>query len=112
MPSKKKIPKALRDQVWLHWMGRVYEGKCKILWCRNIITVHNFQCGHNIPASKNGATTLDNLVPICNSCNGSMSNKYTISEWNKLVRRKKTWWWCCCSNQHVDNKSGKPHRDC
>ena len=100
MPPKKKIPKALRDQVWLQWMGKVYEGKCNIRWCKNTITVHNFQCGHNIPESKHGATTLDNLVPICNSCNGSMSNKYTIDQWNNLVKeKKKIMWWCCSTQQ-------------
>ena len=91
---KKKIPKALRDQVWLRWMGKVYEGECCIVWCKNAITVNNFQCGHNIPESKNGATTLDNLVPICNSCNSSMSNRFTIDEWNALVQKSR--YWLCC----------------
>jgi hypothetical protein len=65
-------------------MGKVYEAKCQTRWCKNIISVTNFQCGHNIPESKGGATTLGNLVPICNSCNASMSNTYTFDQWNKL----------------------------
>lgn len=94
MPAKKKaIPKALRDQVWLKHMGKVYEGKCKIRWCSNTMNVTNFHCGHNVPESKGGATDLNNLIPICSNCNTSMSNVYTIDEWNKLGRPAS--WWCC-----------------
>lgn len=78
------IPKALREQVWIHFNGRKFAHKCNVIWCKNEITVFNFHAGHNIPESKGGATTLENLRPICSSCNLSMSNNYTISEWNKL----------------------------
>jgi len=98
MARKKKIGKALREQVWLRYMGKVYEGKCTTRWCQNVMNVTNFQCGHNVPESKGGATNLDNLVPICNSCNLSMSNKYTFDEWNarSLALPKSPWWICFC----------------
>ena len=32
-----------------------------------------------------GLIIVDNLRPICSSCNLSMSNKYTITEWSKLI---------------------------
>jgi 5-methylcytosine-specific restriction endonuclease McrA len=79
---KTKIPKALREQVWLKCMGEKFDGKCKVTWCKNRINVFDFQCGHNIPESKGGNTTLDNLVPICARCNISMGSQYTIDEWN------------------------------
>jgi hypothetical protein len=79
---KKTIPKALREQVWLHSLGPQFSAKCKIPWCENTITVFDFQCGHNIPESKGGTTTIDNLIPICSRCNGSMGNHYTIEEWS------------------------------
>lgn len=94
--KKQKIPKALRDQVWLRHMGEVYKGTCKVRWCKNEMTILNFQCGHNIPESKGGATVLENLVPICSSCNQSMSNKYSIDEWNKLSVRI-PWYVLCCA---------------
>ena len=78
----KKIPKALREQVWLKSMGKIYEGKCPIQWCSNRITVYDFQCGHNIPESRGGKTDLTNLFAVCSRCNTSMSNKFTIDEWN------------------------------
>ncbi len=82
--KKEKIPAALREQVWIQKAGRVFEKKCSILWCENTITAFDFQCGHNIPESKGGKTTLENLIPICSRCNLSMSDNYSIDEWNKL----------------------------
>jgi hypothetical protein len=79
---KSKIPKALREQVWLVKAGKVFETKCPIAWCTNTINVFNFQCGHNVPESKGGATHIGNLIPLCSRCNVSMGNMYTIDEWN------------------------------
>jgi 5-methylcytosine-specific restriction endonuclease McrA len=102
---KKTIPKALREQVWLTAVGRVYDAKCTIAWCTNVITVHDFHCGHNIPESQGGATVLKNLAPICARCNLSMGNLFTIQEWQQLggsgsgsgggIHRKPPWWKCC-----------------
>jgi len=90
--QKKKIPKALREQVWLKYIGKKYESKCYVQWCENTIDVFNFQVGHNIPESKGGLTSLENLRAICARCNLSMSNKYTIDEWQKFSETKKHWW--------------------
>lgn len=46
--------------------------------------VFNFHVGHNIPESKGGDMVLENLRPICQGCNLSMGNNYSIDEWNKL----------------------------
>ena len=88
MSYKVKIPKALREQVWLKQFGKNYTSKCATIWCENKITVFDFQCGHDIPESKGGETILENLVPICSRCNLSMSNTYTFKEWNLLSRPK------------------------
>jgi 5-methylcytosine-specific restriction endonuclease McrA len=82
--NKCKIPKALREQVWIKFIGKKYESKCYIRWCKNNITVFDFQSSHNIPESFGGETTLENLRPLCSRCNQSMSNEYTIDEWQKL----------------------------
>ena len=37
-----KIPKALREQVWLKYNSERYKSKCYINWCINIINVFNF----------------------------------------------------------------------
>ncbi len=79
--TKDPIPKALREQVWIRKMGRTFEGKCPTSWCQNQITVFDFESGHNIPESKGGQTSIENLVPICSRCNRSMSDTYSFDEW-------------------------------
>ena len=91
---KSTIPKAIREQVWLRRQGRHFEAKCSTKWCTNMITAFDFHCGHDIPASKGGTLDLDNLWPLCNRCNTSMGNDYTLSQWNALTTDRK---WNCCS---------------
>jgi 5-methylcytosine-specific restriction endonuclease McrA len=88
-PKKRKdtIPVALREAIWLHHMGRHFEGKCMTTWCKNTITVFDFQSGHDQPESKGGPTTFENLVPICARCNLSMGNRFTFAEWCKLSEK-------------------------
>ena len=88
---KENIPKAIREQVWLKYIGKRFSTKCHIVWCKNNINCFNFDCGHNIPESKGGFTNSRNRIPICAKCNLSMSNNYTIKEWNALHKRK----FCC-----------------
>jgi 5-methylcytosine-specific restriction endonuclease McrA len=82
--KKAKIPRALREQVWLASVGPKYEAKCTISWCNNRMSVFEFHVGHNKPESKGGTLALSNLKAICIRCNLSMGNQYTIDEWNKL----------------------------
>ena len=89
--SKKRIPKALRQQVWLTYFGKVYEKKCYINWCKNKVSVFTFHVGHNIPESRGGTLSITNLRPICAQCNLSMSDTYTIDEWIKMGQKKH----CC-----------------
>ena len=62
-----------------------------LCWCQNRINVFDFQVGHDKPESKGGTLDIDNLKPLCSRCNHSMSNNYTIKEWNNLHSKK-----CCC----------------
>lgn len=83
---KQKIPKALREQVWIRKIGRAFEAPCTIKWCSNTMTVFDYHVGHNIPESKGGTLHLHNLQPICCRCNLSMGSQYTIREWNNLAK--------------------------
>ena len=85
---KKTIPKALREQVWINTIGKKFSSKCTISWCANTITPFDYHCAHIIPESKNGSTTIENLVPTCSKCNLSMSNNYTVVEWNDIITLK------------------------
>jgi len=98
-PRKATIPKALREQVWVQQIGQKFDSKCKVTWCTNRINVFDFQCGHNIPESKGGKTTVDNLVPICGRCNMSMGSQYTIDEWNRKFESPRSKWCQCFVRQ-------------
>ena len=84
---KKNIPKAIREQVWIKTIGKIYEDECYIHWCKNIINVFDFHVGHDIPESKGGTLDINNLKPICARCNQSMGNNYSISEWCRLSKK-------------------------
>jgi len=84
LSPKERIPKALREQVWLHHAGKSFDVVCFVTWCTNKITVFDFHVGHNIPESKGGKLALTNLRPICARCNTSMGDRFTIDQWNAM----------------------------
>jgi 5-methylcytosine-specific restriction endonuclease McrA len=84
--KKIKIPRALREQVWVVHVGKLFETKCLVDWCQNKITVFDFHVGHNIPESQGGSTDIKNLKPICARCNLSMGSQYSIEEWSKISK--------------------------
>ena len=90
--NKATIPKALREQVWLKIFGESFKHKCYVSWCTNEINVFDFHVGHDKPESKGGSLDVDNLKPICARCNLSMSNNYTIQEWNDFQKQPR---FCC-----------------
>ena len=89
---KAKIPKALREQVWINKMGKTFSGTCRISWCMNDMTCFNFDCGHNIPESKGGPTNVENLIPICRNCNVGMGNRFTIDGWEQKYETPNKWY--------------------
>lgn len=98
--KKKKIPKAVREALWISFHKGVFEAKCHTDWCPNMINAYNFQAGHNMPESKGGQTSIDNLVPICARCNLSMGNAYTFDEWRTMSKAhpSRNWflrYFCC-----------------
>ena len=68
---RKSLPKALRNKVWDHYIGRE-KGIDKCCCCDNEIDGRHFECGHIIAVAKGGEDVLTNLRPICSLCNRSM----------------------------------------
>lgn len=87
---KQAIPTALKSAIWLAYNGKCFEAKCNVTWCQTFINVFNFEAGHDVPESKGGPTTLENLRPICALCNRSMGNTYSITEFSRKFHCKKT----------------------
>ena len=85
---KANIPKAIKEQVWLKSFGEVFKHKCYVHWCDNNINTFDFHVGHDKPESEGGTLAVSNLKPICARCNLSMSDKYTIKEWQDLTPLK------------------------
>jgi len=73
MPRQKKtIPKVVKDLTWQRWIGDDI-AKAKCLCCGiNEIKMNSFHCGHVISEALGGSTTVDNLRPVCATCNLSM----------------------------------------
>jgi 5-methylcytosine-specific restriction endonuclease McrA len=82
---KKHLPKAVREQLWIKKVGRVFDAPCNIRWCDNNMNAFDFHVGHNVPESRGGTLRWDNLIPICARCNLSMGSQFTIREWNHLI---------------------------
>ena len=92
---KKRIPVAYKEQIWLRQFGTTFQGKCPTAWCQNTISVFDFHAGHKIAESKGGATSPDNLIPLCARCNTSMGVK-TFDEWNSAGKAPELKLrWCC-----------------
>lgn len=73
--SFKTIPKTLRRSIWSHWVG-MKDGQPLCPICKvTLIEQMSFHCGHIIAKSKGGTNTVENLRPICQSCNSSMGNQ-------------------------------------
>lgn len=73
--KKKPIPVALKRNVWNKWIGEAI-GKSKCMCCKlTEITMLNFACGHIVAEANGGELKLDNLKPICVSCNSSMGTQ-------------------------------------
>jgi len=80
--KRKTIPQPLRRQVWETYNGYKYNVKC---YCckHNNINPFQFECGHVVADAKGGSINVNNLRPICSSCNKSMGT-------NNLYDFKKT----------------------
>lgn len=95
MTRKKSIPKALKWQVWIQTAGENFKHKCATPWCSNIMHVYDFHVGHRKAEARGGATTLENLVAICSSCNLSMGTEH-YDDWCKrgqpiAVSKRRSW---------------------
>ena len=67
--------KGVKRMVWNKYIGEEI-GKTVCLCCKlTNISQMNFSCGHIISEHNGGDINLDNLKPICASCNLSMGTK-------------------------------------
>jgi hypothetical protein len=68
------IPLTLKRIVWNKYVG-LDKGEAECFVCHAFkIYQMSFHCGHVVAKSQGGANTVENLRPICQSCNSSMGS--------------------------------------
>jgi hypothetical protein len=73
---RKSIPKTVKDHVWDVYIG-VSNGIGKCFVCgRTEIRQSCFDAGHVISVRDGGENTIDNLRPVCPTCNKSMGSQH------------------------------------
>lgn len=77
---------SLRIAVWNTYIGeQVGQTLCPVCFT-NPISQLKFHCGHVVSEKDGGPTTLDNLRPVCASCNLSMQTQ-NMHEFQKTFFR-------------------------
>lgn len=74
-PSRKvSIPAKVRQLTWRKYIGSSMDGAC---WCcGDPIAFENWHAGHVLAAVKGGKNSVQNLRPLCASCNLSMHDTH------------------------------------
>ena len=79
-PDRRSVPTALREKVWRKHNTFKVDGKyrCSMdgncFCCNSAITYSNHQSGHIVSDRHGGSTSVDNLRPVCASCNKNMGS--------------------------------------
>lgn len=97
--KKRNISKSLSDAVWVKYMGQDSARAYCLICNNNIISRfsgnNKFHCGHIQSEANGGSINIDNLLPICSTCNTSMGtthmDDYVKSQfpnnWNNYTNR-------------------------
>lgn len=73
---RKSIPAVVRFECWTRENGNSLEGKC---WCCEAkLRFTEFEAGHLVAVAKGGQNVLDNLKPVCRTCNNNCRTKNMI----------------------------------
>ena len=91
-----KIPHTLRNLVWKTYASDTYLSANCFCCRKNIISIDNFMCGHIVSRYDGGTIDLDNLRPVCHSCNVSMGT----CDMFKFIENNKLW----LDNNNSNNK--------
>ena len=68
--TRLRIPACVRLHVWRKTNSDQMTGECYV--CSNQMTFHEMECGHILAHIMGGAATVENLMPVCRTCNRDM----------------------------------------
>lgn len=73
--NRKKFTKGERERIWRKYCpdNHSMDGHCYC--CNGKITFVNFEVGHIVAVSKGGSNSMENLKPICSTCNRDMGTQ-------------------------------------
>jgi hypothetical protein len=75
-PRKANIPKALKMTIWDEYVGKDKRRALCICCCDREIEINNCVYGHIVSEKHGGQANVENLLPICAQCNGSMGAEH------------------------------------
>jgi 5-methylcytosine-specific restriction endonuclease McrA len=76
-----------KRQSWMKIYGEnIVSAKCPICWIK-VIQRDDFIAGHIFPECFGGANSVDNIMPICDDCNGGMGSQHLYSYAWKFHRK-------------------------
>ena len=84
--AKKRTPcpQPVKETLWRIYFADDMIGKCYV--CGKRIHFTDFEVGHNIAHNEGGRWDIDNLRPLCRSCNRSMGTE-TIEKFKEKFFR-------------------------
>lgn len=83
--TKVPIPYTVREQVWKKCNQNTSDlGIC--FTCCNDLYFRDMQCGHVKAHALGGDTTLENLMPVCKSCNNDMG-VMNLFEYKEMIEK-------------------------
>ena len=92
--GRKLLPAKVRAKVWKKHNKAISDtGTCYV--CDDSLEFSDMECGHVLAHALGGTTTLDNLMPICRTCNRNMGimnlNQYRDMMGDILVPNRMQW---------------------
>jgi 5-methylcytosine-specific restriction endonuclease McrA len=72
--NRGRITQNMKTKAWANTYGELLKAKCYCCHDTELNATGGFQMGHIISVANEGLTILKNLIPICTSCNVSMSS--------------------------------------
>ena len=68
--TKQNIPHGIKKEVWRRYQGNKLEGECYV--CEGTICAMSFHAGHLKSEYNGGQVSVDNMRPVCRSCNSKV----------------------------------------
>lgn len=81
--KRQKIPSSIREKVWQKRCGNLLTGECYVCGRAMKYKYDQFHCGHILSVKDGGTNTVDNLEPICSTCNLDMGSMH-LETYKKL----------------------------